>query len=125
MLIDDSKFDNIVNKRLLEMNDLAEEISVCLNGVEAMDYWNKLSKEAISSRSFPEVIFLDINMPLMNGFEFLEAFGQLPASVSEEVKIIMLTSSINPEDEARSVKSKLVSRYLHKPLTVEKLAKLF
>lgn len=125
MLIDDSKFDNIVNKRLIEMGNFATEILVFTNGRDAIGHLEREYLQSQDTVSVPEVIFLDINMPLMDGFEFLEAFAQLPEVITEAMSVVMLTSSINPEDEARSVKSRFVSRYLYKPLTIEKLNSLF
>jgi CheY-like chemotaxis protein len=78
----------------------------------------------ISLKEFPAVIFLDINMPILDGFQFLEELEKYDADFVNNLKVVMLTSSINPEDEEKARKSRLVAEFLHKPLTEDSLKKL-
>ena len=71
----------------------------------------------------PQLIFLDIDMPLMDGFQFLDEFGNLSDKTQEKCSIIMLTSSISPADVNRSKKYDYVRKYINKPLTLENLEK--
>ncbi|MGB4973973.1 MAG: response regulator, partial [Cyclobacteriaceae bacterium] len=72
----------------------------------------------------PDVIFLDIDMPLMDGFQFLDEFEKLTSNTKKSCKIVMLTSSINPQDFDRSKKYSNVKLYLNKPLSHDSIQKI-
>ncbi|MDQ4141254.1 MAG: response regulator [Bacteroidota bacterium] len=117
LLIDDDAISNFLNTRLLKEMQVAKNIIVTLNGEEALRY---LQQEKAANRPFPELILLDINMPVMNGFEFLEAFREVADGNNRSV-IIILTTSTNTRDFEQLQQYEEVEIYLSKPLTDENL----
>ncbi|MFN6944725.1 MAG: two-component system response regulator [Cytophagaceae bacterium] len=118
LLIDDDTINNYINEKLLKKLNFSQDIKILLNGEEAIKY---LQSQVDSDPDFfPELILLDINMPVMDGFEFLEAFKELNFKNKSQITIIMLTTSTNPSDVTR-VKSSIVADYINKPLTEIKL----
>lgn len=113
MLIDEDEIDNIINQKIIESNNFSEQVIVFQTGNEALEF---LAANHTDAEKLPELIFLDINMPIMDGFQFLEEFEKLPAPVLEKCKIIMLSSSISPRDIDRAASNKFVKKYLNKPL---------
>lgn len=119
MLIDEDEIDNIINQKIIESNKFAESIQVYQTGTEALDY---LSKNEKSPDRLPDLIFLDINMPIMDGFQFLEEFEKLGEPIRDKCKIIMLSSSISPRDIDRAASNRYVRKYLNKPLNARYLS---
>lgn len=117
LLVEDDHITNFLNERLLRKLDLAEDIKVALNGKEAL---KQIQEQVISHSGFPELILLDINMPVMDGFEFLQRFKELPYDKKEEVTIVVLTTSNNPND-LNKLNELGNSNFVNKPLTEEKL----
>jgi len=119
LLVDDDKIFNFINTQMLKQTGMAREIHTALNGKQAIDYLNESYRE---TSSVPDVILLDLNMPIMNGFDFLEAFKimGLPDKEKEHVNIIVVTSSDNQQDidKARDMGA---NHYLTKPLSAESL----
>ncbi len=113
MLIDDNEIDNIINEKIIEATNFAENILKFQTGQEALEY---LSSNQDNLAEIPEIVFLDINMPIMDGFQFLEDFEKFSQDVHDRCKIIMLSSSISPKDIDRAASSKYVKKYLNKPL---------
>ena len=117
LLIDDNYIDNFVTRRILESGHFAEEIIVRQSPAEAIDSLR-------SGKIKPDVIFLDIRMPLMNGFEFLQEYDKLDAESKSAEKIFMLSSSLDPTDYKRSTENKYITQFIHKPLTQKILEEL-
>jgi CheY-like chemotaxis protein len=113
MLIDEDEIDNIINQKIIESNNFSEKVLVFQTGTEALDF---LRTNAKSADNLPDLIFLDINMPIMDGFQFLEEFEKLEAPILDKSKIIMLSSSISPRDIDRAASNRFVKKYLNKPL---------
>jgi CheY-like chemotaxis protein len=115
MLVDDNPDDNFFHERVIKKSNLVNNVVIKTTGVDALEHLK--SKKDINNH--PNLIFLDINMPGMNGWEFLEKYNTIDKELQCEVVIIMLTTSDNPDDEARSLKN--VTDFKTKPLTKEML----
>ena len=122
--IDDDKVTQILNGVHLNANKFCNNIIEAYNGIEAIDFFKKLESGEISMESFPEIIFLDINMPMMDGWEFLETFKSDFAHFAEKTKIFILSSSISPTDTERAENEKNIVAFLAKPLNAENLKKV-
>ena len=118
LLIDDNYIDNFVTRKILESGNFVEEIVVRQSPSDAIE---ALKIGAV----VPDVIFLDIRMPMMSGFEFLEEYDKLSIANKENIKIYMLSSSLDPTDMKQSVLNKYISNYIHKPITHKALDDLF
>lgn len=120
LLVDDDKICNFITEATLNRLGVTEQIHAVLNGKEALEYINHM---LTGDRLLPDVILLDLNMPLMNGFQFIESFRKLDFPKKEEIKIVVLTSSENPEDIVE-VKKLGVDHYLTKPIKENKLLEI-
>jgi len=115
LLIDDDSEDNFFHQMVIEEMNIVDHIEVALNGVEALNF---LKKE---NQTHPDIIFLDINMPKMNGWEFLEAYAKLNPDQKAKLLVVMLTTSINPLDKERAEQFPDIIGFNSKPLTKEML----
>ncbi len=120
MLIDDSDIDNMVNKHILSKNHIAENILVFSSANDALVYLDK-NKDIDDSSTIPKVILLDINMPIMNGFGFLNEFEKMDENFVSKIEVIMLTSSVDPNDIRKSKEYRSVKSFISKPLSLEHL----
>ena len=118
LLVDDDQTNNYLNKLLLSRLQITDNLLVALNGQEALTLVETHCQDA--SPSCPALILLDVKMPVMNGFEFLEAYEQLPLPQKHAIIIVMLTTSLHPQDMER-VQNLHVNGFLSKPLTKEKI----
>ncbi|MEO7766642.1 MAG: response regulator [Ferruginibacter sp.] len=123
MLIDDDEPTNFISSMLIEQVDCTKHIEVAESGQNALNYLKSMGMDHCGNpdRPCPDIIFLDINMPAMNGWEFLEKYNELQKEQQAKIMIIMLTTSLNPDDELRALKMPIVSGFENKPLTKEKI----
>jgi len=125
MLIDDNEIDNLINQKMIEAANICEHIFTYSGAKSAIEFLKNMEKVAsVAPIVIPEIIFLDIDMPLMDGFQFLDQFDKLNAETKKTCRIVMLTSSINPQDVNKSKDYDYVKKYINKPLTQENLKNL-
>ena len=122
LLIDDSEADNFIHARRIRKAGVAEEIVIKHNGREGIDYLRQTNPDG--SHPQPEIVFLDINMPVMNGWEFLQEYAQLPEHQKAGTVVTMLTTSVADTDRKRAAEYDDVVRYIEKPLTGDKLTEI-
>lgn len=120
-IIDDDDIYRFMIKKYLEAGNTQQELIAFTDGEQAMNYIMENKKDRTA---LPDVIFLDLNMPIMDGFQFVEAFALLKSELEKEIKIFMVSSSINPEDMEKARSYPEISEYLIKPLGAEKLQRL-
>ena len=119
LLVDDDSTTNFLNERLLRRLKVSQEILVALNGQQALDLLETNCQA--ESATCPTLVLLDVNMPVMNGFEFLETFSSLKLARHQDIVVIMLSSTQLEQDMVR-VQDLPVAAFIQKPLTREKVA---
>jgi CheY-like chemotaxis protein len=121
LLIDDDKSANFLHKFVINKTGLVEKIVDVQSGEEGLEF---LRQKEDSKYPKTDLIFLDINMPGMTGWDFLEEYNKLDESLKGKIMIIMLSTSDNPEDKEKASKIRTVHDFLNKPLTVERFTKI-
>ncbi len=119
LLVDDDSIYQFIARKTLEATGLTEKINVCSNGEEAYRF---LENNQDHVNELPDVILLDVNMPVMNGWEFLHAFKNLQSPAIKHIPIFLVTSSVNDADINYSQQFSNVQDYIVKPLVKEKLS---
>ncbi|PIB34751.1 hypothetical protein BFP72_04680 [Reichenbachiella sp. 5M10] len=119
MLIDDNPDDNFFHKRVINKSECANQVIVFQSGQEALDYMKTHEQK---NQVSPDLVFLDINMPGMTGWEFLEEYDKTTPSSSHHMVLIILTTSNNPDDINRTRSTTRASEHHTKPLTKEMLS---
>lgn len=120
LCIDDDPITLMLCKKVISKANFGKEIIVAHNGQEALDLLIKYNKE----EALPELVFLDLNMPVMNGWDFLNEISKNSLEKFKNTKVIILSSTIDPADYERSKEYKLITHFLSKPITVDLLEKL-
>ena len=121
MLVDDNPDDNFFHERVIRKSDAANIVIAKQTGMEALDY---LKSKKDHNDTHPDLIFLDINMPRMNGWEFLEEYNKLDKQFQSHAIVVMLTTSNNPDDRGKAELLNEVSELKTKPLTREMLTEI-
>ena len=126
LCVDDDPITLMLCKKVIERTSFAQEIITAQNGEEAFQYFKKIIEEIKSGNGvdYPKLVLLDLNMPIMNGWEFLEAYLENNFQDILETKFIVLSSTIDPDDVNKSKKYKMVSDFMSKPITTEMLENL-
>nr|WP_314835388.1 response regulator [uncultured Flavobacterium sp.] len=121
LLIDDDKGTNFINQMIIKKSGITDNIQTVLNGKEAIDFITNKGKFEKEDQVFPQpmLTLLDINMPVMDGWEFLEAYHNLEEHQKGKIIIIMLTTSLNPDDKKRAQEIDEVSDFKNKPMSLE------
>jgi len=125
VLIDDNKIDGFVNQKIISLVNNAVTTKLFNSSVEALEYFNTTTK-GIETHPLilTDLIFLDINMPVMNGFEFLKKLSKIKTFLRNPFDVYFLSSSNNEEDISEALSIEFCSGYLIKPLTKEKIRTL-
>ena len=121
LLVDDDGVTNFINHRLVKKLNLSTRIESAINGADALNFLKEFALK--NENKGPELIFLDVNMPILNGFEFVSYFEKLELKNKEKIQLIMLTSSMHPKVVTK-IPEDIKVTYLEKPLTEEKLIDL-
>lgn len=118
MLVDDNDIDNFINEKIIKGNGFAKNVYIHSSSKSALEFLKNLEiLKNIPSEFIPSYIFLDINMPIMDGFHFLDEFEKFSPEFKSLIKVVMLTSSLNKNDVEKVKQFKQVFKFLHKPLT--------
>jgi CheY-like chemotaxis protein len=110
LLVEDDEATNFINQMVIKKLDCANHVQVAWNGSDALDYLKQSSQS-------PELILLDINMPGLNGWEFLEEYSKLKEEEKANIIVVMLTTSLNPDDKKRADNNPAIAGFRSKPLT--------
>ena len=121
MMIDDDPATNYLHELIVKKSNLFEKYTTYNKGETALEYIKEIPA---SKNPYPALILLDINMPAINGWEFIEAFEEIVEELNLKTNIVMLTTSINPEDKIKALSYDTVKKFENKPLTVEKLQEI-
>jgi CheY-like chemotaxis protein len=114
MLVDDNDTDNFISKRIIEITKFAKRVEIKNSGKSALQY---LQDNQGNVENLPDLIFLDINMPIVDGFVFLFEFEMFPDELKNKCKVVILSSSDNKRDIEKIVDNEYVIKFITKPLT--------
>jgi CheY-like chemotaxis protein len=118
LLVDDDDATNFINRKILNKLKVAEQIHIALNGKEAIEFLQNHNTPGQQENEIttPQLILLDINMPVMDGWEFMDAYHSLSEEKKADVIVVMLSTSGNPDDIKRAESNPEISGYNTKPL---------
>lgn len=123
LLVDDDEINNFISIKLIKKALLNTEIMACLNGKFAIEQLSEIQNQ--DPNKLPDYILLDINMPIMNGWEFLDEYKRLNLDPQGKSKIFIISSSVFSNDINKARSYPLVKDFISKPLNVEKIKELF
>jgi len=121
MLVDDNDTDNFISKRIIEITEFSDNVIVKNSGKSALDY---ILENQENLDQIPEIIFLDINMPIVDGFVFLYEYEKFGTAVKDKCRVIILSSSDNKRDIDKIINNDFVIKFVTKPLTEKTLEEI-
>jgi CheY-like chemotaxis protein len=121
-IIDDDKIYQFMLHKIIDDHKLAERVVPFFDGEEAIQY---LKENYANSENIPDILFLDVNMPVMDGWQFMKEYAGIKANINKKIVIFLLSSSINPIDIERARKISDVSTYLVKPIKLQEVREIF
>lgn len=124
LCVDDDPITLMLCKKVITKTSFSNTIVTAKNGEEALQYFDSFINKQEENNQLPQLIFLDLNMPIMDGWEFLDNFSSNKYSSVNSTKIVVLSSTIDPEDFEKSKKYKMVIDFLSKPITTNMLTYL-
>lgn len=120
-IVDDDDIFVFLTTKIIEQTNLVDLIKVFGNGLDAINF---LKENKNNVDALPDIILLDLNMPIMNGWQFLEKYNKLNPTIGKKITIYICSSSISPDDITRAKTISEVSDYIIKPITKDKLIDL-
>lgn len=124
LCIDDDQITLVLSDLVIKKSGFANEVVNAFNGREGIQWFSNHFKSKPAANDAPQIIFLDINMPIMNGWDFLHEYEMKYADRLPDTKVVIVSSTVNPEDFSIANKHALVIDFLHKPMTIEGLTEL-
>jgi CheY-like chemotaxis protein len=121
-IIDDDKIYQFMLHKIIRDHKLAERLVPFFDGEKAIQY---LRDNYANIENIPDILFLDVNMPIMDGWQFMEEYASIKANINKKIDIFLLSSSVNPIDIERASKINEVSSYLVKPIKLHEVKKIF
>lgn len=120
-IIDDDDIFVYITKKAVEQTNIIQQIKVFGNGKDAIDY---LKENCSNPDLLPEIILLDLSMPIMDGWQFLDEYTKIKPKIGKKIIIYIVTSSISPEDMRKAKNIDAVSDFIIKPITKDKLIEI-
>lgn len=122
LLIDDNELDNFINQKMIEAHHFSGRIYTNTSATSAIEFLNNLLViQPVPDKLWPEVIFIDINMPLIDGFQFVEQFNSSFRKSMPDTKLVILTSSVYHEDRVKAAEISKDMQFINKPLNANAL----
>ena len=119
VLIDDDSISNFITEKLILRESFAQKVQCFLSADQALSYFESLIQ---GSGTFPDLIFLDLNMPGMDGWKFIKAYKNLPGTYTSQCRLFMLSSAVDAKDIVQAKSLEEVEAFISKPLTIEDIA---
>ncbi len=124
LCIDDDQITLVLCELVIKKSGFSGEVLKAFNGKEGISWFSNFFKSKEDKINAPRIIFLDLNMPVMNGWDFLHEYEMKYADRLPNTRIVIVSSTVNPEDFSRASKHELVIDFIHKPMTSEGLESL-